>query len=158
MNITPSHNKYLTLDLRFSASSQDINSYTNISAEEQGAGRKTLEGSVAVVLMPMLSETQLRYIQSKTTYFADIVRSLWGYLAANYANLHHRVVKLLWKLHHLAPSPDITEDVIGAMLSSNLVVSVYFLFSLLCTVLYLLNVLSRDNFRLIMDVVSSNSS
>ncbi|KAL5265755.1 hypothetical protein ACHWQZ_G006460 [Mnemiopsis leidyi] len=90
-------------------------------AEEQGAGRKALEGSVAVVLMPMLSETQLRYIQSKTTYFADIVQSLWGYLAANYANLHHRVVKLLWKLHHLAPSPDITEDVIGAMLSSNLV-------------------------------------
>ena len=71
----------------------------------------------------MLSEIQLRYIQSKTTYFTNIVESLWGYLGAIHAPLHHRVVKLLWKLHHLAPSPDITENVIGAMLSSSTLVS-----------------------------------
>ena len=86
--------------------------------------------------MPMLSETQLRFIQSKTSYFTDIVRSLWGYLSANYANLHHRVVKLLWKLHHLAPSPDITEDVIGAMLSSNLVVSTSVTFAHILTFMF----------------------
>ncbi|XP_014667234.1 PREDICTED: protein dopey-1-like [Priapulus caudatus] len=75
--------------------------------------------TVTVLIVPILSECHLGYIDSKTDFYKIVAENLWEALDSSNQICHQRAVELLQQVHNLAPSAMICEDVIGHCLISS---------------------------------------
>ncbi|KAI1899074.1 hypothetical protein AGOR_G00057730 [Albula goreensis] len=69
-------------------------------------------GRLQTLAIPPVTHTILTTIANSTDFYQHVAQVLWGQLDAEQRNLHVPSVELFYRLHVLAPSPSVCEDVI----------------------------------------------
>uniref|UniRef100_A0AAY4BHH0 Dopey N-terminal domain-containing protein n=1 Tax=Denticeps clupeoides TaxID=299321 RepID=A0AAY4BHH0_9TELE len=71
-----------------------------------------LGGRLQMVTMPPVSPLVLRTMEEKTDFYQRVAQVLWSQLDSERRDLHISCVELFYRLHCLAPSPAVCEDII----------------------------------------------
>uniref|UniRef100_A0A3Q2PRF8 DOP1 leucine zipper like protein B n=1 Tax=Fundulus heteroclitus TaxID=8078 RepID=A0A3Q2PRF8_FUNHE len=78
----------------------------------QSSDANPLSGRLQMVSVPPVSPVLLRAIEEGTDFFQRLSRVLWSQLDTEQREQHVSCVDLFYRLHCLAPSPSICEDII----------------------------------------------
>uniref|UniRef100_UPI00398E42B7 protein DOP1A n=1 Tax=Pristiophorus japonicus TaxID=55135 RepID=UPI00398E42B7 len=103
----------LVLDLVGLTQSVAVVSGENVNSLEPAQPRSPSQGTVAVVIMPPLTQGNLKYMGQKTEFFKQVAVTLWDQLGDKTPQYYQRSVELFYQLHNLVPSSSICEDVIS---------------------------------------------
>ncbi|XP_078412940.1 protein DOP1A isoform X4 [Cetorhinus maximus] len=106
----------LVLDLVGLTQSVAAVSGENLNNLEPAQPRSPSQGTVAVVIMPPLTQGNLKYMTQKTEFFKQVAVILWNQLGDKTPQYYQRSVELFYQLHNLVPSSSICEDVISQQL------------------------------------------
>ncbi|XP_059504449.1 protein dopey-1 isoform X4 [Stegostoma tigrinum] len=106
----------LVLDLVGLTQSVAAVSGENLNNLESAQPRSPSQGTVAVVIMPPVTQGNLIYITQKTEFFKQVAEILWNQLGDKTPQYYQRSVELFYQLHNLVPSSSICEDVISQQL------------------------------------------
>ncbi|XP_048456543.1 protein dopey-1 isoform X8 [Rhincodon typus] len=106
----------LVLDLVGLTQSVAAVSGENLNNLESAQPRSPSQGTVAVVIMPPVTQGNLTYITQKTEFFKQVAAILWNQLGDKTPQYYQRSVELFYQLHNLVPSSSICEDVISQQL------------------------------------------
>ncbi|XP_072437220.1 protein DOP1A isoform X3 [Chiloscyllium punctatum] len=106
----------LILDLVGLTQSVAAVSGENLKNLESAQPRSPNQGTVAVVIMPPVTQENLTYITQKTEFFKQVAVILWNQLGDKTPQYYQRGVELFYQLHNLVPSSSICEDVISQQL------------------------------------------
>uniref|UniRef100_A0A4W3J8C0 DOP1 leucine zipper like protein A n=1 Tax=Callorhinchus milii TaxID=7868 RepID=A0A4W3J8C0_CALMI len=106
----------LVLDLVGLAQSVAVVSGENLNSLESAQPRSPSQGTVAVVIVPPLTQGNLKYMAEKTDFFKQIAVTLWNQLGERTPQHYQKSVELFYQLHNLVPSSSICEDVMSQQL------------------------------------------
>ncbi|XP_067900808.1 protein dopey-1 isoform X4 [Heterodontus francisci] len=106
----------LVLDLVGLTQSVAAVSGENLNSLEPAQPRSPSQGTVAVVIMPPLTQGNLKYMALKTEFFKQVAVILWNQLGGKTPQYYQRSVELFYQLHNLVQSSSICEDVISQQL------------------------------------------
>ncbi|XP_028938040.1 protein dopey-2 isoform X2 [Ornithorhynchus anatinus] len=82
----------------------------------KASGHNPFFGKLQMVTVPPVSPPVLKIIAEKTDFYQRVARVLWNQLNKETREHHGTCVELFYRLHCLAPSPNICEDIICHML------------------------------------------
>lgn len=106
----------LVLDLVGLAQSVAVVSGECLNSLESAQPRSPNQGTVAVVIMPPLTQGNLKFMVQKTEFFKQVAVALWNQLGEKTPQYYQRSVELFYQLHNLVPSSSVCEDVISQQL------------------------------------------
>ncbi|XP_067845265.1 protein dopey-1 isoform X2 [Heptranchias perlo] len=106
----------LVLDLVGLTQSVTVVSGESLNSLEPAQPRSPSQGTVAVVIMPPLTQGNLKYMAQKTEFFKQVAVTLWNQLGEKTPQYYQKSVELFYQLHNLVPSSSICEDVISQQL------------------------------------------
>ncbi|XP_028291637.1 protein dopey-2 [Gouania willdenowi] len=78
----------------------------------QSSESNPLSGQLQMITVPPISSVMLRFIEESTDFYQRVSQALWSQLDTERKEQHVSCVELFYRLHCLAPSASICEDII----------------------------------------------